>query len=300
MMLKEKVDTINEVDDEHSKNLNLISKSMDKDIKPLSINLASKSTSLKPVNVHNIYSKELDKTMKSIAKTIEQINEIHEDIIQSIQPVLKSISNIKFPKLDIDFSELKIYAYRIEFEEKKDIIDEFYKNTIFPPIGYLIKNDINEINIKSCEEWILNDKGLKKFYIDSIDKWKNKYDDDNIKRMIEEIKFNFEYRNSYSVCTLVAIVIEYMLNQNYSEKIKSHGGRYSSIRNVLNEKVFEPINIEKLYIRFIKDNLYADTNKAEEFSRHMAHGDKIEFGNMKSAMNMIFIYDFLQDVMIVN
>ena len=31
----------------------------------------------------------------------------------------------------------------------------------------------------------------------------------------------------------------------------------------------------------------------------MNHGDKIEFGNMKSAMNMIFIYDLLKDIMII-
>lgn len=296
-MLKEKIDTINKADDEQLKNL--ISKSMDRDIKPLSVNLAYKSTSLKSVNVSNIYSKELNETMKSIAKTIGQIHEIQKVMIQSIQPVLESISNIKLPKLDIDFNKLKICAYKMEFEEKKDIIDEFYKNTIFPPIGYLTKNDINKISIKSCEECILNDKELKKFYLDSIDKWKSKYDDDNIKRMIEEIKFNFEHGNSYSVCTLVAILIEYMLNQNYSENIKSHGGIYSSIKNVLNKKVFEPINIEKLYIKFIENNLYANTSKAEEFSRHMAHGKRIEFGNMKSAMNMIFIYDFLQDVMYI-
>ena len=52
----------------------------------------------------------------------------------------------------------------------------------------------------------------------------------------------------------------------------------------------EAININELYVRFIEENLYASTNKDKEFSRYMNHGDKIEFGNMKSAMNMIFIY----------
>lgn len=32
----------------------------------------------------------------------------------------------------------------------------------------------------------------------------------------------------------------------------------------------------------------------------MTHGERIDFANMKSAMNMIFIYDFLQDVMIMS
>lgn len=118
--------------------------------------------------------------------------------------------------------------------------------------------------------------------------------------MIDEIKFNFEHNNSYSVCTLIFVLIEYMLNQNYPEKIKSNKYRYRSIKEVLKEKVFEPINIKKLYYKFIEENLYTSTDKAKEFSRHMTHGERIDFANMKSAMNMIFIYDFLQDVMVMS
>lgn len=31
----------------------------------------------------------------------------------------------------------------------------------------------------------------------------------------------------------------------------------------------------------------------------MAHGSKIEFGNMKSVMNLIFIYDFIQGIIVI-
>lgn len=290
-MSEDKLDNIKFLDSEQSRNLKLIYESINEGIKPILENVAL---------ISNTYSEELNKTMKNIEIMGEQFNQFYKCMIESIEPILNAISNIKLPKLDIDFSEWKIFFYRTVFKEKEDSINVLYENMIFPPIAYLIKKNIKEINIKSCEEWILNDKELKLFYIENIERWKDKYSDDNIKRMIEEIKFNFEHGNSYSVCTLVAVIIEYMLKQNYSEKIKSKGSIYSSIRNVLNEKVFEPIGIDKLYIRFIEENLYASTDKAKEFSRHMTHGDKIEFGNMKSAMNMIFIYDFLQDVMILN
>ena len=80
-------------------------------------------------------------------------------------------------------------------------------------------------------------------------KWKSKYND-NIERMIDEIKFNFKHNNSYSVCTLIFVLIEYMIDQNYPEKIKSNKHRYRSIKDVLKEKVFEPINIKKFIHKY--------------------------------------------------
>ncbi|EDS76237.1 putative dynein beta chain [Clostridium botulinum C str. Eklund] len=232
-----------------------------------------------------------------LRKCFEQISESFKG---QFQILANTISNIHFPKLNIDFDKLKIRLYKNSFEEKRTVVDKLYEKTIFPPIYYIVLKDIEEKDIGNCEEWILNNKELKSFYINRIDKWENKYNDNNIRKMIEEIKFNFEHNNSYSIYTLIVILIEYMLRQNYSEEIKGTGKIYSSIKNILNEKVFKPIDIDKLYIRFIEENLYASTSKAKEFSRHITHGDKIELGNMKSAMNMIFIYDFLQDVMIVN
>ena len=299
-MSKEKINNIMVLNDENVKSLNLMSNSINETITPVLENIKLMNKSLESVGRNNIYQKELCKSMKYFAAMGEQYNQAYQGIIDSFKPIINIISNIKLPKLNIDFNRWKIHTYRITFKEKEDIVNILYNHTIFPPIRYLIHNNINKKNIRNYEEWILDDKDLKVFYLDSITKWKNKYSDNNIKRMIDEIKFNLEYSNSYSVCTLIGVLIEYMLKQNYSEKIKSKGSIYSSIKNVLNEKVFHPIDIEKLYTRFIEENLYANTDSAKEFSRHITHGEKIEFGNMKSAMNMIFIYDFLQDVMIVN
>ena len=268
-------------------------------LKPAVENVALINKALESINIPTEHTETINETIESLLTIGQQLNQSYQDTVESIQPMFNSISKIQFSKLDIDFIEHKIYLYRAEFEEKKDIVDILYQHTIFPPMGYLVKNNIIENSVENYEEWILNNEGLKLFYIDSIDKWKDKYSDDNIKIMIEEIKFNFEHDNSYSVYTLIAILIEYMLKQNYSKEVNVKVGIYKSIRNVLNEKVFEPINIKELYVRFIEENLYASTDKAKEFSRHITHGDRIEFGNMKSAMNMIFIYDFLQDVMII-
>lgn len=269
-------------------------------IKPTLQTIELMKKTMESFNTPNKNMEVLNETMKSIGRRVEQFNHAYQGIIESIQPMLNVISNIKFPEIDIDFNEFKICFYRNVFKEKEVLINKLYDETIFPPISYVIKNNLEDSSIENWSEWILNDKDLKSFYIGKIDKWKDKYSDDDIKRMINEIKFNLEHNNSYSVCTLVAVLIEYMLKQNYSEKIKSKGGIYNSIRNVLKEKVFDLIDINELYVRFIEENLYASTDKAQEFSRHITHGDKIEFGNLKSAMNMIFIYDFLQDVMIIN
>ena len=252
--------------------INLISKSVFESISPALENISLINKTLESHKINSEYIERLNKSMKDTVKAANQLREIYQEIMESVQPLIDVISNIKFPKINIDFNELKIYIYRIEFKEKEALVNKLYNQTIFPPILYIIENNIKENSIENWEKWILNNKELKLFYIDRIDKWKAKYSDDNIKRMIDEIKFNFEHSNSYSVCTLIFVLIE---------------------------KVFEPINIKKLYVRFIEENLYTSTDKAKEFSRHMAHGDRIEFGNMKSAMNMIFIYDFLQDVMII-
>ncbi len=298
-MSKEKDNTQIKEDTMQIEKVEQISNMVAESLNPILQNISSMSKALESVRVPKEQIEAINEMSKNFAILGQQFNQLHQGVIESIQPMLNAISKIKFPKIDIDFSKWKIHFYRTAFEEKEAVVNVLYSHTIFPPILYLIEHDIEEKSIENWEEWVLNDKELKLFYIDSINKWKDKYSDDNIKRMIDEIKLNFEHGNSYSVYTLVAVLIEYMLKQNYSDKIKSKGGIYTSIRNVLNEKVFEPININELYVRFIEENLYASTDKAKEFSRHMTHGDKIEFGNMKSAMNMIFIYDFLQDVMII-
>lgn len=283
-----------------SNDINLIYNNLSKDISPALENISSINKTLESHKINDEHIERLNESMKDIAKITNQLSEIQKIVKESIQPVIDLISNIKFPKININLDELKIYLYKTEFEEKKPLINKLYKKTIFPPILYIIENNIKENSIENLEEWILNNKELKLFYIDRIDKWKSKYSDKNIERMIDEIKFNFKHNNSYSVCTLIFVLIEYMLNQNYPEKIKSNKYRYRSIKDVLKEKVFEPINIKKLYYKFIEKNLYTSTDKAKEFSRHMTHGERIDFANMKSAMNMIFIYDFLQDVMVMS
>lgn len=280
--------------------IKLIYNNILKDISPALESISLINERLKSYKINDKYIERLNKSMKDVENITNQLSEIQQIINQNIQPVINLIANIKFPKININLDELKIHLYKIGFEEKKPLINKLYKKTIFPPILYIIENNIKEDSFENCEKWILDNEELKSFYTNRIDKWKSKYSDENIERMIDEIKFNFEHNNSYSVCTLIFVLIEYMLNQNYPEKIKSNKYRYRSIKDVLKEKVFEPINIKKLYYKFIEKNLYTSTDKAKEFSRHMTHGERIDFANMKSAMNMIFIYDFLQDVMVMS
>ena len=65
-----------------------------------------------------------------------------------------------------------------------------------------------------------------------MDIWKNKYNNDNIIKMIDEIKSNFENENCYSVFLLISMLIEYLLNQSYPDKIEKFK-RYPVIKEIL-------------------------------------------------------------------
>ena len=88
-------------------------------IKPILENIESMSKALELVRIPKENIDSISETIEYFITVGEQINQAYQGyqcIIESIQETFNVISNIKFPKIDIDFSELKIYFYRAGFE----------------------------------------------------------------------------------------------------------------------------------------------------------------------------------------
>lgn len=240
--------------------------------------------------IANEYNKNIFETFgKAVADMTEQIT------ANIIMPLRDAISKIKLPPLDIDFNSLKISMFKMFFNEFNEFVADLYDEAIFPPIYYIVEKDIKKEDIEvELNKWITSSP-VKEYYLERIVGWKDNYTDRNILDLIDEIQSNLQADNYFSVCMLIFVLIEYMLRQKH---FKGRGTvPYSEIRNVLEREVFEEIGINHMYKKFIKDNLYANTEVSTVVSRHMVHGVKLEFGTAETAMNMIFIYDFIQEVL---
>lgn len=225
-----------------------------------------------------------------IAEKMFKIEDVYETLYK---PVIENLNNM-FKKFD--FNKIWINIYKVFLMENKAFIDKLVDETIFPPINYMIEEEILEKGIiGDLYDFIYSDE-LKEYYLNEIEGWKNKYKDEAVKKMINDIKTSFKSDSYYSVCFLVFPLIERMLRENIFEEEGSV--HYSDIKKVLKTEVFDVIEDDKMYKVFIEKNLYCDTKKAEEFSRHIAHGVKLDLVNKKVAMNMVFIYDFIQSILI--
>jgi hypothetical protein len=238
----------------------------------------------------------LETYKKQMFEPIEKITETFSKMVsERITPVLESVAKMTLPLLNIDFNAFRINMFKMAFNEHNDLVNELYEKTIFAPIYYIAEKDIkrNEI-IDNLDEWILSS-DVKNYYLDRIKEWKNNYNDNSALVLIDEIYSNLKIGNYFSISMLIFVLIEYMLRQGYF--VNNDTVKYREIRDILKEKAFDVVGISNIYEKFIQNNLYANTNKAQEFSRHIAHGVKLEFGTEKTAMNMIFIYDYIQEIL---
>ncbi|MBN9647601.1 hypothetical protein J0L31_11415 [Terrisporobacter glycolicus] len=248
------------------------------------LNSASKfSEIIKPVSIN--FNNTFSQLINSAIKTMNSIT-------TSIGPMLQELSNVL---VSTNFNKA---LYRLAFEEHKDAIYKFYYSYVFPPINYLIDNEVYELDPNvNIEEYILS-KEINEYYVEHVKLWADKFDNESSKRLISDIAFNLEHKRDYAVSSLVFTLIEHLLNYSTLEEYQSevNGKIYPAVRNMLKEEVFKPLNINALYIRFIKDNLYTNTDIAIHNSRHIVHGKRIELNNMMNAMSMIFLYDFIQEI----
>ena len=227
----------------------------------------------------------------NVVESIKPLVTIQEQMRKAIEPMLERLSVLS--KISID--KVKINIYRELFQDNIDFINQLKDETIFPPIKFIAINEIEFIERKEMNDWILSE-DVKTFYKEEILCWKNKYDDEDVKCIIDEIYKALQNDMCCSICFLIFPLIERMLREEYFDK-EGHES-YGELRKVLKTEAFDVIGAGDLYKVFIKNNLYCDTRWADEFSRHVNHGVKLNLLNPKVAMNMIFLYDFLQEIII--
>lgn len=260
-------------------------------------------TALNPINFMNESIKNSMESYRFITTNVnEMLNNIVEKMLEPINNQAKIMQQMVGNILkDVDFQDFWLKLYGIEFIEHEDIVEVFMDKTIFPPIRYLCKNEYKEIekvieNNEDIEKWILNNE-IKIFYLKRIESWKNKFSNDTVKKILDEVHNNIKNGNYISAYLVLNTVIEYMLNEHITNPNRN---RYKKLRTILSEEVFLPINRDDMCDKFINNNLYCDTRKAEEFSRHTVHGDRLELITPKVTMSMIFLFDFLQEVISVS
>lgn len=204
----------------------------------------------------------------------------------------------------ISYDNIKKVLYKKSFIEHKNVVNLFYRNNIFPPINYIIDKQITDFEEGFNMEAFIQSEDIISFYINRVREWKLKYQDEDIIELIDDIEFNLNHRRAKTLSLIMPTLMEALLNNSSIDLSKSNtkanGGRYATIKKFLKDKIFGPIEIKYLQNRFINENLYNSTERAKYFSRHIIHGDKLELANMKTAINMILIYDFIQEIIVLD
>lgn len=298
---------VNSMLQENIKALNL-SKSLIPDFSHLNSELKLSQVALDAMKPRYDISESFRLAVSSLVDTMKVqhnmlISGVYKSMVESMRVSFDMVTSAlqQIGKLAVSYDNINRLIYKRAFEEHKVVSYKFYQSSIFPPINYFIDKEIYDIDSGfDIEEFILSDE-VNEFYLEVVSGWKNKYKDEYTKMLISDIEFNLKNRRSYAIVSMVPMLIEHMLNDSSlgDYMVKAKGQRYPAIRLLLEEKVFNPLDVNYLHRKFINNNLYSSTKKAKEFSRHMTHGDRLDFGNMKTAMNMIFIYDFLQEIIVL-
>ena len=108
----------------------------------------------------------------------------------------------------------------------------------------------------------------------------------------------------YAVVTLLFVLLEYRVRNIKGAKIipKNSGKITETIRENLKENVFDPTDSQNLYNEFIDSKgdsyIYKSTTKnPNSITRHVLHGDKLELITYESMMSVVFLYDFINEVL---
>lgn len=270
---------------------------MDEDKIPYEINLQSKSknsvldyNSFNPDGFQKVLSK-----LRDFAEGISKLTNKISKFILDNQDKLSAICKLLEALDGLNIDEFMIEIYKKALEDKKILVDGFKDKTIFPPINFIVTERVIISKDEDLSKWILSSE-VKKYYIDKIERWKYKYNDIAVIRLIEDIKKALMYNLNACISLSIFTLIERMLR----EEILTKEGHvpYDKMKEVLKDYVFTDIGAEDLYEVFVEKNLYCNTKNANEFSRHISHGVKLDLLTEKTAMNMIFIYDFLQEIIV--
>lgn len=90
------------------------------------------------------------------------------------------------------------------------------RERIFPPINYIVDNEISVDELENLEAWILSEK-VKWYYSKEIPIWKEKFDDEAVNQLIDEIAIVYDNNMSYSISFFIFPLIERMLREKLSK-----------------------------------------------------------------------------------
>ncbi|WP_207670278.1 hypothetical protein, partial [Clostridioides difficile] len=164
---------------------------------------------------------------------------------------------------------------------------------IFPPIKFFLENKEFDFKTDDLENFIFC-KDIREFYLSQILKWKNKFHTTYMDSFIDSIHLSLYHENYIAICPSMFILLESLIRFECFPNQDNIPTK--TICDKLKFEVFEKIDIDEFYHKFIKDSLYANTKKAEGLSRHSVHGIDLYKMDPLSAMNLIFLYDFIQSV----
>lgn len=243
----------------------------------------------------------------SLSNTISALQPVMSSITNASNSIAKSmlscINTINEVLKDFNFDEFHLRLISELLSEEQDNCEKFLEESIFPPIFYIaLDDDLSNSNINVNE--YLKQEDLKQYYSDRISDWHNGDIEGYPNELIDDIKFNYDNNRVYGVVTLIFVLLEYRVrNINGGKAIPKNSGQITkTIRENLKNNVFDPTDSQSLYDEFIdskgNSDIYKSTsNNPNSITRHVLHGDKLELITYESMMSVVFLYDFINEVL---
>lgn len=200
-------------------------------------------------------------------------------------------------------------------ESNENFLNPFMEGGLCPPIFYIIKDCTLEDLINYDEKYsninitiLLNDIGLREYYVESMDEWIEDESEEYVRQLIQEIKKNFKSNNIYVTSLSLLTLIEYKVRKAAEMTGKPIGKDNVTVKIVstLKSNCFKNGTMPQLNRLF---NLFFDRSseyylyKATQsnpisITRHILHGERLDLINEQNMMNLVFITDILYKMLI--
>lgn len=259
----------------------------------------------------------LNGILEGFSKFTEYANKIPE-MVKTMSEMLTKFSEV-LESLKKELSHKKgknILIVSTFLESNENFLNSFIEYGLCPPIFYMIKDYTIEDLLNYDEKYtnkinitiLLEDIGLKEYYVDSMDEWIDDESEEYIKQLIREIKNNFESNNICVTSLSLLTLIEYKVRKAAAMTGKPIGKDKITMRIVstLKSNCFKNGTNPQLSKLF---NLFFDKNSKYYFykstqsnpisiTRHILHGERLDLINEQNMMNLVFMTDLLYKILI--
>lgn len=131
-----------------------------------------------------------------------------------------------------------------------------------------------------------------------------------IKCLIDEIRFNFEYGNIYVTTLSLFTLIEHKINTVIEENktlIKKNNENIlitQTIKNVLKNNCFKHNcfkndALDRIYDKFVHAYYKSTDGDLDKITRHMVHGKRLDLINKKQMLSLIFFTDCVYKMLFI-